>query len=94
MGIGLGDKTCWGKGYGTDAMSLLLRYAFTELNLHRMTLTVYEFNERAIRMYQRCGFKIEGIVRDCLYRNGRRWDLVSMGILRDEWLELNGYTSS
>jgi hypothetical protein len=94
MGIGLGDKTCWGRGYGIEALNLLLRYAFTELNLHRMTLTVFEFNERAIRMYQRCGFKTEGIVRECLYRDGRRWGLVSMGILRDEWLELNGYTLS
>jgi RimJ/RimL family protein N-acetyltransferase len=94
MGIGLGDRTCWGKGYGTEALNILLRYAFTELNLHRMTLTVFGYNERAIRMYQRCGFKIEGIVREVLYRDGRRWDLISMGLLRGEWLELNGYTSS
>ncbi|MBS1213669.1 MAG: acetyltransferase, family, partial [Proteobacteria bacterium] len=68
MGIGLGDRTCWGRGYGSEAMNILLRYAFTELNLHRLTLTVFEFNERAVRMYQRCGFKIEGIVREVLYR--------------------------
>jgi hypothetical protein len=94
MGLGLGDKTCWGKGYGTEAMNILLRYAFTELNLHRMSLTVFEYNERAIRMYQKCGFKVEGLNRDYHFRDGRRWDLVSMGILRDEWLELNGYTVS
>jgi len=92
MGIGLGDRTCWGRGYGSEAMNILLRYAFTELNLHRLTLTVFEFNERAVRMYQRCGFKIEGIVREVLYRDGRRWDLISMGLLRDEWMELNGYS--
>ena len=92
MGIGLGDRTCWGRGYGSEAMNILLRYAFTELNLHRLTLTVFEFNERAVRMYQRCGFKIEGIVREVLYRDGRRWDLISMGLLRAEWLELNGYS--
>ena len=92
MGIGLGDRTCWGRGYGSEAMNILLRYAFTELNLHRLTLTVFEFNERAVRMYQRCGFKIEGIVREVLYRSGRRWDLISMGLLRDEWMELNGYS--
>lgn len=92
MGIGLGDRTCWGRGYGSEAMNILLRYAFTELSLHRLTLTVFEFNERAVRMYQRCGFKIEGIVREVLYRDGRRWDLISMGLLRDEWLELNGYS--
>jgi len=92
MGIGLGDRTCWGRGYGSEAMNILLCYAFTELNLHRLTLTVFEFNERAVRMYQRCGFKIEGIVREVLYRDGRRWDLISMGLLRAEWLELNGYS--
>ena len=91
MGIGIGDKTCWGKGYGREAMELLLRYAFTELNLHRLSLTVFAYNERAIHMYEKCGFKIEGVSRDYHYRDGRRWDLVSMGILRDEWMELNGY---
>lgn len=94
MGLGLGDKAYWGRGYGAESMNLLLRYAFTELNLQRMTLTVFAYNERAIRMYQKCGFKVEGIHREYLYREGRRWDLVSMGVLREEWLELNGYTVS
>jgi RimJ/RimL family protein N-acetyltransferase len=91
MGIGIGDKAYWGKGYGTEAMNLLLRYAFTELNLHRISLTVFEYNERAISMYQKCGFKIEGMNRDYHYRDGRRWDLVCMGILREEWLASNEY---
>jgi len=94
MGIGIGDKAYWSRGYGTEAMNILLRYAFTELNLYRLSLTVFEYNERAIRMYQKCGFKIEGISRAHLYREGRRWDLVSMGILREEWLALNDYTPS
>jgi RimJ/RimL family protein N-acetyltransferase len=94
MGIGIGDKSYWSKGFGREAMDILLRYAFTEMNLHRLSLTVYEYNERAIRMYEKVGFKIEGLNRDYHYREGRRWDLVNMGILREDWLELNGYTSS
>jgi len=94
MGIGIGDKGYWGRGVGTEAMSLLMRYAFTELNLHRLSLTVFEYNERAIRMYEKLGFRIEGINRDYHFREGRRWDLVCMGILREEWLALNGYTAA
>jgi RimJ/RimL family protein N-acetyltransferase len=94
MGIGIGDKAYWGKGYGQEAMNILLRYAFTELNLHRISLTVFEYNQRAIRMYEKIGFKIEGINREYHYREGRHWNLVSMGILRDEWLALNGYTAA
>jgi RimJ/RimL family protein N-acetyltransferase len=94
MGIGIGDKMYWGKGYGTEIMNLLLRYAFTELNLHRISLTVFEYNERAVRMYEKCGFKIEGRNRDYHFRDGRRWDLICMGILREEWLDLNDYTTS
>jgi RimJ/RimL family protein N-acetyltransferase len=94
MGIGIGDKSCWGMGYGKEAMNILLRYTFTELNLHRLSLTVFEYNRRAIRLYEKCGFKIEGINRDYHFREGRRWDLVSMGILREEWLMLNGYIAT
>jgi len=93
MGIGIGDKAYWGRGVGTEVMNILLRYVFTELNLHRLSLTVFEYNQRAIRLYEKCGFKIEGINREYHFRDGRRWDLVSMGILREEWLALNGYTS-
>lgn len=85
IGIGPGD---WGKGYGTDAMRILLRYAFTELNLHRVTLTVFEYNPRAIRSYEKAGFKYEGRVRKFLVRDGKEYDMVHMGILRREWLAL------
>jgi RimJ/RimL family protein N-acetyltransferase len=87
VGIGLGDREDWGKGYGTDAMRILLRYAFTELNLHRVALTVFEYNPRAIRSYLKAGFVLEGRQRSYLNRDGRRWDMVFMGILREEWEE-------
>jgi RimJ/RimL family protein N-acetyltransferase len=91
MGIGIGEKAYRGKGYGLDAMNTLLRYAFTELSLFRVTLTVFEYNQQAIHLYEKAGFRVEGRHREYLYREGRRWDLIEMGILREEWLERNGY---
>jgi RimJ/RimL family protein N-acetyltransferase len=66
-------------------MRIILRYAFTELNLHRVSLDTFEYNPRAIRSYEKAGFKIEGRVRQLLNREGRRWDVIYMGILREEW---------
>lgn len=86
VGIGIGERDYWGKGYGTDAMQIILRYAFQELNLQRVALNVFEYNPRAIRSYEKAGFRHEGRVRDCLQRAGRRWDLIYMGITREEWL--------
>ena len=85
VGIGIGDRAYWGKGYGTDAMRVLLRYAFTELNLHRVTLGVFEYNARAIRSYEKAGFVVEGRSRQEMLRDGRRWDALTMGILREDW---------
>lgn len=85
VGIGIGEREYWGKGYGTDAMRIMLRYAFTELNLHRVSLDVFEYNPRAIRSYEKAGFRHEGRCRGYLHRAGRRWDLIYMGILRQEW---------
>jgi RimJ/RimL family protein N-acetyltransferase len=85
VGIGIGEPEDWGKGYGTDAMRLILRYAFTELNLHRVSLGVYAYNSRGIRSYEKAGFVVEGRARQVVQREGRRWDEVSMGILRQEW---------
>jgi RimJ/RimL family protein N-acetyltransferase len=85
IGIGLGERAYWGKGYGSDALRVLLRFAFQELNLHRVTLNVFEYNTRALKTYERLGFTIEGTVREALLRDGRRWDLIFMGLLRQEW---------
>ena len=90
VGIGIGERDFWGRGYGTEAMQLALRYAFTELNLRRVTLDVFEFNQRAIRSYEKAGFRREGRERQAVQREGRRWDVLIMGILREEWMEENG----
>lgn len=66
-------------------MRLMVRYGFLELNLNRITLDVFEYNPRAIQCYLKAGFKEEGRERQWLYRAGKRWDLVYMGILKDEW---------
>jgi RimJ/RimL family protein N-acetyltransferase len=89
IGLGLGMREYWGKGYGTDAMKIMLRYAFMELNLARISLDVFEYNPRGIRSYEKAGFTMEGRMRGMLLREGRRWDLIYMGILRQEWLAQN-----
>lgn len=85
--IGIGERALWGRGYGSDAAKILLRFAFQELNLHRVSLAVFEYNARAIRSYEKSAFVQEGRERGVLHRNGRRWDGILMGILRDEWEE-------
>lgn len=90
LGIFIGDKTCWSKGYGTEAVKLVIKYGFEQLNLHRITLTVFDFNARAIRAYEKAGFKMEGIYREHLYRNGKYCDVHFMGILRTEWRKNKG----
>jgi len=85
FGIFIGDKNYWGKGYGTDATRTILRYAFGEANLHRVELEVFSFNQRGIRVYEKCGFKLEGVRRQALYREGAWHDEHVMAILRQEW---------
>jgi RimJ/RimL family protein N-acetyltransferase len=89
VGLGIGETEYWGKGYGTDVMNVLLRFAFTEINLRRVTLSVFEYNPRAIRSYEKVGFRHEGRLRKFLNKEGKRWDMLYMGILREDWLETN-----
>lgn len=88
VGVGIGEREYWSKGYGTDAMRVILRFAFTELNLWRVSLDVFEYNPRAIRSYEKVGFVHEGRVRGILHRAGKRWDFLYMGITRPEWEKL------
>ncbi len=84
LGIGIGEKQFWGKGYGTEATGLVIRYAFQTLNLNRLWLHVYEFNTRAIRVYEKLGFQVEGRLRQDTFCEGRYWDTLVMGVLREE----------
>ena len=83
--ITIGEKDTWGRGYGTEATQLMLDHAFGTLGLHRIALSVFEFNERAIRAYTACGFLTEGRAREAVWRDGRWWDELSMSVLAPEW---------
>ena len=83
--ITIGEKDAWGQGYGSEATRLMLDHAFGELGLHRVALFVFEFNERAIRTYRRCGFVIEGRSRESIFRDGRWWDELAMSVLEADW---------
>jgi RimJ/RimL family protein N-acetyltransferase len=85
FGLMIGDRSAWGKGFGTEVTHLMVRYAFEALNLNRVWLQVYEYNERALRVYEKVGFRTEGRLRQENFRDGRYWDTVVMGVLREEW---------
>jgi len=93
LGIIIGAKDCWGRGYGRDAIETLLRFAFCEMNLNRVWLTVTAGHERAIACYRRCGFVDEARERDGFYKHGRYWDFIVMGILRRDFDALHANSS-
>jgi RimJ/RimL family protein N-acetyltransferase len=90
VGIAIGEREYWSRGYGTDAMQLIVQYGFLELNLHRISLALNSYNPRAQRAYAKAGFQVEGIMRGDTYREGQRTDGVFMGILRQDWLSQRG----
>lgn len=90
LGISIGDKAYWSRGYGTDAIVTLLRFAFDEMNLHRVELTVRAPNERARACYRKCGFVDEVLMRQAVYAHGAYIDEYVMAVLRDEFYALHG----
>ncbi len=85
IGINIGEKHCWNKGYGTEAIMLLLRYAFNTLNLRKICLEVLAFNKRAIACYKKCGFEEEGLLKKQFFRDGVYHDAVLMAIFAAHW---------
>ena len=83
--IGLGESENRGLGYGKEALKLTIDFGFEELNFHRIYLTVLEYNEPAIKLYEKLGFKREGVYREFIHRDGRRYDMYLYGLLRPEW---------
>lgn len=79
-GVFIGEAENWSKGYGREAMRLILRHAFNDLGLQRVWLTVFADNQRAIRSYEKCGFVVEGTLRKHAFKCGELKDLVYMGI--------------
>ena len=87
LGIFIGDKEFRSKGYGTEAIRLILEYGFKYMNLYNIKLDLMEFNERALKCYQKCGFKEYGRRRKCKFINGKYYDSIEMDILAEEFKE-------
>ena len=85
LAIGIGERDFRGLGYGFEAMGLALQFAFHEINLHRLQLTVFSYNMPAVRLYEKLGFKREGVFREALLRDGRRHHMFLYGLLAYEW---------
>jgi diamine N-acetyltransferase len=81
----IGRKDLWDRGLGADALLALLRHGFEQLNLHRVCLHVFSDNARAIRCYEKVGFRQESRQRECSFRHGRYHDMLWMSILEDEY---------
>ncbi len=88
LGIRIGDRNYWGKGYGEDAVKTLIEYAFMKIDIYRVTLKVYEYNERAVNCYLKCGFSKEGRTRQSAYIDGKFYDEIIMGALKSDFLKL------
>ncbi len=93
LGIMIGDRDYWGRGYGRETVQLLLDYGFRYLGGRRIALTTHQKNERAIRCYLACGFVEEGRPRKAVWIEGEYVDLVEMSILRDEWPATDQFSS-
>ena len=89
VGLGIGEREFWSKGYGSEMMKLCQRYVFEELGVERLSLGLHAYNPRALRSYEKCGFRLEGRTRQDMLKEGERSDTLWMGILRDEWLALD-----
>lgn len=85
FGIVVGEKEYWGRGYGSDAARIILRFAFEEANLNRVHLEAFGYNARAIRSYEKVGFVREGVRREAVFRAGEYHDVIEMAVLREEW---------
>jgi RimJ/RimL family protein N-acetyltransferase len=85
FGIMIGEKECWGRGYGTEVTRLVLAYGFDVLNLHNIMLWVHADNERGIRAYLRAGFREVGRRREARRRDGQTYDIVMMDCLATDF---------
>ena len=83
--IYIGDKQYWGNGYGSESVGKLVEFCFNELNMHRVYLQVFEYNERAIASYRKIGFETEGMMRESLYKNGKYHNKILMSIIKNKF---------
>ena len=87
VGIVIGEKGFWNKGFGTEAMRLMVDFGFSTMNLNRIHLHVYETNPRGIHCYEKVGFQHEGRLRQAHYLEGQYIDILAMSILKNDWME-------
>jgi RimJ/RimL family protein N-acetyltransferase len=87
IGIFIGRKDFWNKGFGCEAMRLMVGHGFNDLNLNRIYLRVYETNPNGERCYEKAGFKLEGRLREARFHEGKYIDMLMMSILKREWIE-------
>lgn len=90
LAIAIGDASHQNQGLGTEALTLALNFCFGELNLHRVQLSVFEYNKRAIALYEKLGFQKEGRYREFLKRDGETYDMILYGLLEPEWQKTKG----
>jgi RimJ/RimL family protein N-acetyltransferase len=88
VGVVIGNTEYLGKGYGTDAMRILIKFIFNQMNIHKIRLKVFSFNKRAIKSYEKCGFIVEGRMREEIFRDGKYHDNIVMGMLKEEYLKI------
>jgi RimJ/RimL family protein N-acetyltransferase len=84
----VGNTAERGKGIGEQMMKAMLKIGFEDLHLHRMSLGVYDFNEPAIKCYKKCGFHVDGVLRDIQKHDDTYWSLMEMSILENEWRQM------
>ena len=89
LGVFIGDEKYLSRGYGSEVIMLLLDYAFNYLNLNNIMLRVLEFNKRAVRAYEKCGFKVFGVWEKCHYFNGEYYGEIYMNILKEDFVKNN-----
>ncbi len=94
LGIMIGEKDSWSRGFGTDTILTMMRYGFEELNLNRVDLTCDERNQRGIACYRKCGFVEEGRLRQHRFANGRYWDTLVMAVLAGDFFVANGESAA
>ena len=87
IGIMIGDKEYWGKGYGSDTLKVLIKFIFEELNMNKIKLGVFSFNERAKACYKKIGFKEEGILKDEIFREGKYNDEIIMALFAKDYFD-------
>lgn len=87
LGIGLGERSAWGKGYAKEAVVLILRFMFMERRYQKCNVGIYAFNDRSLALFRRLGFVEEGCLRRNYFANGRYHDEIALGLLREEFLE-------